>query len=102
MFARMFHRSPAPRTVRHMKQHFTVEALEGRQLMSLGAEFGISVPYRTQQFESAKASSSNGSSVVVWTESTPSTPQIIGQLFSAQDVEVSEHVVIRGSGNGSF
>jgi hypothetical protein len=35
MFARMLHRSPAPRTVRHTKLQFTVGALEGRQLMSL-------------------------------------------------------------------
>jgi hypothetical protein len=102
MFARMLNRSPAPRTARHTKQYFTVEGLEGRQLMSLGAEFGISVATPVAQVESANASSANGSSVVVWTESTPSTPQIMGQLFNAQDVEVGEHVVIRGSGNGLF
>jgi hypothetical protein len=71
MFARMLHRSPVPRTARHTKPYFTVEGLEGRQLMSLGAEFGISVATPAAQVESANASSANGSSVVVWTESTP-------------------------------
>ena len=102
MFARMFHRSPA---ASYRPTHEAAFHRRGPRRPAIdvpGRQFGISVPYRTQQFEWAKASFSNGSSVVVWTESTPSTPQNIGQLFNAQDVEVSEHVVIRGSGNGLF
>jgi hypothetical protein len=67
MFARMLHCSPAPRTARHTKQHFTVEALEGRQLMSLGVQFTVSVPTPAAQVQSANDISANASSVVVWT-----------------------------------
>jgi hypothetical protein len=71
MFARMLHRSPASRTARHAKQHFTVEALEGRQLMSLGAEFAVGVPNPAAQVQSANAISAHGSSVVVSTNVSP-------------------------------
>jgi hypothetical protein len=94
MFARMFRHSPATRAARNRKQYLTVDALEGRQLMSLGAEFPVSVPTPAAQAQSANASSANGSSVVVWTESTPSTSQIMGQLLNSQGGKVGAALTI--------
>jgi hypothetical protein len=88
MFARMLHQSPARRAARSRKQHLTVDALEGRQLMSLSAEFAVSAPTPAAQIQSANASSTNGSSVVVWTQSTPNTSQIMGQLLNSQGGKV--------------
>jgi hypothetical protein len=70
MFARMFHRPTVHRTTRSRKQRFTVEALEGRQLLSLGAQFPEPINTTNHQGAefSANASSANGSSVVVWTD----------------------------------
>ena len=68
MFPRLLSRRPASRPARHIKRNPAVETLEGRQLMSLGPEFLVSVPTPAAQVQSANASSTNGSSVVVWTD----------------------------------
>ena len=89
MFRRLLSRRPASRPVRHIKRKPAIETLEGRQLMSLGAEFSVSVPTPAAQIQSANASSTNGSSVVVWTESSPgSTPRSSGQLFNSRGGKV--------------
>ena len=64
-----------------------LESLEGRQLMSLGSEFSapVNTTTRDAQFGSVNASSSNGSSVVVWTDTFSATAttspavQLLGQ-----------------------
>jgi len=88
MFPRLLSRRPASRPVRHIKRNPAIETLEGRQLMSLGAEFGISVPTPAAQVQSANASSTNGSSVVVWTDFSHGDAQISGQLFNSQGGKV--------------
>ncbi len=94
MFARMLRQSPARRAARNRKQHLTVDTLEGRQLMSLSAEFAVSAPTPAAQTQSANASAANGSSVVVWTESTSSTSQIMGQVLNSQGGKVGPALVI--------
>jgi len=88
MFPRLLSRRPASRPVRHIKRNPAIETLEGRQLMSLGAEFGISVPTPAAQVQSANASSTNGSSVVVWTDFSHGDAQISGQLFNSRGGKV--------------
>ena len=56
--------------------------------MSLGAEFGVSVPTPAAQLQTANATSTNGSSVVVWTDFSHGNAQISGQLFNAQGGKV--------------
>src|SRR5208337_2270400 len=62
MFARIFGRPTAFHTSRRIKRKPAIETLEGRQLMSLGAEFLVSTPTPAAQFQPVNASSSNGSS----------------------------------------
>ena len=56
--------------------------------MSLGAEFLVSVPTPAAQVQSANASSTNGSSVVVWTDFSHGNAQISGQLFNSRGGKV--------------
>ncbi len=88
MFRRLLSRRPASRPVRHIKRKPAIETLEGRQLMSLGAEFLVSVPTPAAQVQSANASSTNGSSVVVWTDFSHGNAQISGQLFNSRGGKV--------------
>jgi hypothetical protein len=50
VFTHSFFRPSALRAARNRKRHLTVDALEGRQLMSLGAEFLVSTPTPAAQF----------------------------------------------------
>jgi len=88
MFARIFGRPTAFHTSRRIKRNPAVETLEGRQLMSLGPEFLVSVPTPAAQVQSANASSANGSSVVVWTDFSHGDAQISGQLFNSRGGKV--------------
>jgi hypothetical protein len=88
MFTRIFGRPSAFHTTRQIKRKPAIEPLEGRQLMSLGAEFLISVPTAPPQIQSANASSSNGSSVVVWTDFSHGNAQISGQRLNSQGAKV--------------
>ncbi len=85
MFARILNRSTVHRGTRQRKQRLTVEALEGRQLMSLGAQFGpINSTNHLGVSGSANASSANGSSVVAWTyEVTPTQHDIVAQRLNS-------------------
>ena len=98
MFARMFRRSTVHRGTRHRKQRLTVEALEGRQLMSLGAQFGpINSTNHEGVFASANASSANGSSVVAWTyQVTPTQHDILAQRLNAAGNKVGPQMVVSG------
>jgi hypothetical protein len=62
-----------------------LDALEGRMVLSLVShEFGVNSTIRNAQFESDNASSSNGMSVVVWTDTySNSDHDIRAQLFDA-------------------
>ena len=75
-----------PKTSRRRFELEALEALEGRQLMSVGPEFiaPINTTTRNAQFDSDNASSSNGSSVVVWTDTfSPTDHDIRAQRFNS-------------------
>jgi hypothetical protein len=100
MFASLLRRTSPRRTARHTKQIITVEDLEGRQLMSLGAEFVIAPPIAGgAQVQGANASSSNGSSVAVWESINNGGNQIAGQIFNGKGGKVGP-VLTLASANG--
>ena len=78
MFNRILGRPTASRNARRIKRTPTVETLEGRQLLSLGAPFVVDNGNFAQKSQVATATSSNGSSVVVWVEGTYDTLQNLG------------------------
>lgn len=92
---------------RHGKRNLTrksprLETLEGRQMMSLGAEFvgPVNTTTRHDQFDSANASSSNGSSVVVWTDTfSAADHDIRAQRYSAAGEKVGPEILVAGSSN---
>jgi hypothetical protein len=62
-------RNTEARARRPRRQRLAVEALEGRQLLSLGTvEFPVPTTSRNSQFSSDNASAANGTKVVVWTD----------------------------------
>ena len=74
-----------------------LESLEDRQLMSLGAEFTapVNTTTRNAQFSSVNASSPNGSSVIVWTDSFSSTDNDIrAQRFNAAGQKTGPEIVV--------
>jgi hypothetical protein len=80
-----------------IKSRPRLETLEGRQLMSLGAEFTATVNTTTRkaQFDSVNASSSNGSSVVVWTDAFSATDNDIrAQRFNAAGQKTGPEIVV--------
>ena len=84
---------PRPRT----KNRPRLESLEGRQLMSLSSEFSATVNTTTRnaQFGSANASSANGSSVAVWTDTFSSTDHDIrAQRFNAAGQKTGSEIVV--------
>jgi hypothetical protein len=99
MFGHSLLRPSARRTARSRKTHLTVDVLEGRQLMSLGAEFLVAPPTTAFQVSPVNASSSNGSSVAVWSQSSPvngqpGNAQLMGQLFNAQGGKVGPELLL--------
>src|SRR5262245_9544903 len=77
-----------------------LETLEGRQLLSLGAEVAVPVntTTRSAKFESASASSASGSSVVVWTDTFSATDHDIrAQRFSSLGSKVGAELVVAAS-----
>jgi hypothetical protein len=74
-----------------------LEALEGRQLMSLGAGFPspINTTTRNNQFNPDNASSSSGNSVVVWTDTFSNTDHDIrAQRFDRAGNKVGPEIVV--------
>jgi hypothetical protein len=87
---------PGPSRSRRSRPAF--EALEGRQLMSLGAQFG---PINTTNHQgaafSASASSANGSSVVVWTDQlSPTKHDILAQRLNGAGNKIGPQMVVSG------
>src|SRR5262245_39309153 len=88
-------RSSEGRARRPRRQRPGLEALEGRQLLSLGNEFPVNTLTQNAQFESDNASSSNGMSVVVWTTTFSSTDHDIkGQLYNSSGQPVGFELII--------
>lgn len=79
---------------------FALEPLERRALLSLGAESSATVNTITAnaQFDSANASSANGRSVVVWTDTVSSTNNDIhAQRFDASGKKTGPEIVVSAS-----
>jgi hypothetical protein len=74
-----------------------LESLEGRQLLSLGGEMvqAVNTTTRNDQFQSDTASSVNGSSVVVWTDTfSLADHDIRAQLFNAAGNPVGPEIAV--------
>ena len=75
-----------------------LEALEGRQLLSLGAEFQVNSSTSSDQFEARTAIGGNGS-VVVWTDFTTSSDHVIrAQLFNSFQQKLGPSIVLEHIG----
>jgi hypothetical protein len=87
------------RSARTRKRRPSLEALEGRQLMSLGVESLVNTTTRNAQFESDNASSANGTSVVVWTDTFSSTDHDIrAQVYNANGSPRGPEIAVSLSG----
>jgi hypothetical protein len=76
----------------------SLEALEGRQLLSLGSEFQVNSKIQNFQFDSDVASSSNGMSVVVWTDTFSSSDHDIhAQLYNRFQQKQGPEITVAGS-----
>src|SRR4051812_42218467 len=83
------------RSRRLRRQRPALEALEGRQLLSLGSEFLVNSRIANDQTASANASSSNGMSVAVWDDEFSSTDHDIrGQLFDSSGFRLGTELLI--------
>src|SRR3954466_15766516 len=90
------HAISSPRA-RDRKRRPSLESLEGRQLMSLGAEFigPVNTTTRGPQFDSDNATSSNGFSVAVWTDAFSSTDHDIrAQRYNSAGGVVGSEIVV--------
>jgi hypothetical protein len=86
--------------VRRRNHQLNCEALESRQLLSLGSEFQVNTTTRNFQFDSHVASSLNtGMSVVVWTDVFASGDRDIrAQLYNNQTQQKQgPEIVVAGS-----
>jgi hypothetical protein len=75
----------------------SLESLEGRQLLSLGAGFigPINTTTRNNQFNPDNASSSSGNSVVVWTDTfSPTDHDIRAQRFDRAGNKAGSEIVV--------
>src|SRR3954467_15418021 len=79
----------------------SLESLEGRQLMSVGPEFfaPINATTRNNQFNSDNASSNNGTSMVVWTDTCSSSDHDIrAQRFDRFGSRLGPEIAVSLSG----
>jgi hypothetical protein len=82
------------------KRRACVESLEGRQLLTLGPEFGtpVNVPSALAHFNSVNASTPEGSFVVVWDqEPTSTTYQVMAQRFTGIGFKAGPQIQVSGS-----
>ncbi len=83
--------------MRDRKRRPSVEALEGRQLMSIGPEFiaPINTTTRNAQSEPDAASAADGTSVVVWTDTFSSSDHDIrAQRFNSFGGKTGPEIVV--------
>jgi hypothetical protein len=75
-------RAPDPRPRRHRRHRPELDALEGRQLLSIGNEFAVNTTTQNDQITAANASSTSGRSVVVWAHRYSATDlDLRGRLY---------------------
>ena len=90
---------------RDRKRRPSLETLEGRQLMSLGAEFisPINTTTRNFQYESDNATSADGSSVVVWTDQFSSTDlDIRAQRYNSFGGKLGPEIIVAYTGLSEY
>jgi hypothetical protein len=104
MFARLLRRLPARRPARRTQRNFSIEALEGRELLSLAAPFLVDkgrdlFPTNAYRTAPVVATSSNGSSVFVWQQapSPGGATEVLAQRYNAAGNPVGSRVVIATS-----
>jgi hypothetical protein len=96
MYAELRRRLSSDRKPRRTKRTLGFDNLEGRQLLSLGAEFPINSITRATESAPVTASSSNGSSVAVWMHSFGNGIDLQAQRFNAQRAKVGPQMFIAG------
>jgi len=96
MYANLLRRFSGTRAVRHTKRSLGYDDLEGRQLLSLGAEFPINSITSAAETSPVTASSSNGSSIAVWEHSFGNGSDLQAQRFNAQGAKVGPQLFIAG------
>src|SRR4051794_5959150 len=85
-----------PPARRPRRSRLELEALEGRQLLSLGSEFLVN----TQATETDNASSANGQSVAVWVDPFSGTDHDIhAQLYDAAGQKLGLEITVDFSPN---
>jgi len=96
-------RDTQARPRRSRRQRLAVEALEGRQLLSLGSEFRVNQSTFPTSFFSDNASSANGMHMAVWAsdDGFVGGNAIKGQLYNASGFRVGDNFNITfGEGLG--
>ncbi|WP_422924386.1 hypothetical protein [Singulisphaera sp. PoT] len=89
--------SSSPSPARSRKRKPALESLEGRQLMSVGPEFyaPVNTTTRNAQYDSDNATSNNGTSVVVWTDTYSNTDHDIrAQRMDRYGNKVGPEIVV--------
>lgn len=77
-----------------------LDALEDRQLCTLGGEFTapVNATTRNAQFASANATNASGTSIVVWTDTFSSTDRDIrAQRFTASGARLGSEIIVASS-----
>jgi hypothetical protein len=101
--ARKVRKADTSALARSRKRRPSLESLEGRQLLSLGSEFGPINPVPTvpsNKYTPVNASSANGTSVVAWTESLSfTTYEIRAQVLNSSGQKVGPAVLVAGGTN---
>src|SRR5262245_1517025 len=99
--SRLNHRSDSRRA--RSRRRPSLEALEGRRLLSLASEFQVNTTSSGDQFDSDNAKSGNGVSVVVWTDfSTDSDHVIRAQRLGFEGAKLGPEIVVAHVGRGDF
>jgi hypothetical protein len=95
-------RNTESRPRRSRQQRLNLEALEGRQLLSLGSEFRVNVNTFATNFTSDNASSANGMHMAVWADDDGFVGGnvIRGQLYNASGFRVGSDNLLITFGEG--
>src|SRR4051812_50068627 len=93
-------RNDTVRARRPRRQRPGLEALEGRQLMTLSPEFLVNTTIRNAQFFSDNASAANGTKVVVWADQFSTTHldnDIRAQMYNADGSKRGGEIIVEFS-----
>jgi hypothetical protein len=94
MHANLLRRLAKPRNTRRTKRTLGFDNLEGRQLLSLTAEFPINSGTFGSENHPVTASSSNGSWVAAWTNAFHTGVDLQAQRFNAQGAKVGPQILV--------